>query len=66
MEALKCTETYGTPSFEHAGCLNYTEFLNYKNEAVKYNLRSSRRCAIRVDALLYQREPGEFLCECKP
>ena len=66
MEALKCIETYGTPNFERVGCLNCTKFLNYKNEAVKYNLCSSRQCAIRVDALFYQREPGEFLCECKP
>ena len=26
----QCVETYGTPSFWHLGCLNYTEFLNYK------------------------------------
>ena len=38
---LKCTETYGTPSFWRLGCLNYTEFLNYKNEFVKYKLCSS-------------------------
>ena len=62
---LKCTETYGTPSFEHLGCLNYTEFLNYENESVKYNLCWSHQCAICVDALSYQREPGKFLCECK-
>ena len=54
------------PKFERIGCLNYIEFLNYKNESVKYNLCLSRQCAIRVDALLYQQEPGEFLCECKP
>ena len=42
------------------------EFLNYKNELVKYKLRLSCQCAIHANALLYQREPGEFLCECKP
>ena len=38
---LKCTETYGTPSFLRLGCLNHTEFLNYENEFVKYKLCSS-------------------------
>ena len=37
LAALKCTETYGIPSFEHVGCLNYTD---YKNESVKHNLYS--------------------------
>ena len=45
LEPLKCTETYGTPSFEHAGCLNYTKFLNYKNEAVK-SMCDLCRCAV--------------------
>ena len=66
LEALKCTETYGTLSLERMGFLNYSKFLNCKNESVKYNLCSSCLCVIHVDALLYQQQPGEFLCECKP
>ena len=36
LEALQCTETYGTTSFGRLRCLNYTEFLNYKNESIIY------------------------------
>ena len=41
LEALKCTETYKTPSFGHLKCLNHDKFLNYKNDSVKYTLCSS-------------------------
>ena len=41
LEALKCTETYEIPSFEHVRFLNYTKFFNYKNESLRYNLCSS-------------------------
>ena len=38
LEALKCTETYGTQNINHHGCTNCTKFLNYKDEMIKYNL----------------------------
>ena len=62
VEALKCTETYGTPSFEHIEYLKYTEFLNYKTEIVKHRplVLEPSVCVICVDSLFYQQEPGEF------
>ena len=45
LQAVKCTETYGTPSFARLGCLSHTEFLNCKNEFVKYKLCSSSLAA---------------------
>ena len=53
LEALKCSST---SSLEWLGCRNYNEFLNCKNDLVKYNLCSSCHCEIGVDTLLFQQE----------
>ena len=51
LEALKCTETYETLGFQCPGCLNHIEFLNYKNELIKYKSCSSHSYSKGDDAL---------------